>query len=79
MKDFKTLLKNVISLIIDNPNNLEIKETSGERIVILSIYVPKEERGKIIGKGGATIRAIRQIFSVLGKKEGKRVEVEIIE
>lgn len=54
------------------------KKTEGE-VTVFTIKVPKEDMGKIIGKGGKIIRAIRTIAKIKAAVEKKAVKVELEE
>lgn len=75
MKDFLAyLLKN----IVDYPEEIRIDEQElGERGVQFTIYAKKEDIGKIIGREGKIIQAIRSLVKVLAVKENMQVRVEI--
>lgn len=62
--------------------NSEITVTSSEEEdgnVILTIHAPQSEIGRIIGKGGKIINAIKQIIKIQAIKENKRVEINVEE
>lgn len=58
---------------------ITIDEQDIEGFVTLSVTAPQEQIGKIIGKGGKTINAIKQIVKIKAIKEDKRVEIEVKE
>ena len=58
---------------------ITIDEQDVDGFVTLSITAPQEQIGKIIGKGGKTINAIKQIVKIKAIKENKRVEIEVKE
>ncbi|MEO0202246.1 MAG: KH domain-containing protein [candidate division WOR-3 bacterium] len=79
MKDTKELLEYIVKLIVDRPDNVDIREIPGEKVVIYEIRVSKDDVGKVIGKQGRTAKAIRTILAAISLKKGKKVVVEIIE
>ena len=58
---------------------ITIDEQDVDGFVTLSVTAPQEQIGKIIGKGGKTINAIKQIVKIKAIKENKRVEIEVKE
>lgn len=75
MKDFLTYL---VSQIIDHPEDLAIEERPfGETMMQYIIKSNPEDTGKIIGKEGKIIQAIRNVAKVLAVKEGKQIRIEI--
>lgn len=77
MKDFIYFL---VTSIIDNPEAAKITEdeTANEGTVI-TISVPKSEMGKVIGKEGKVINAIRQLAKIIAIKKGIRINIRLEE
>lgn len=75
MKDLVELLTKAL---VDNPEDVDIKETIGESIIILEIKVGQDDIGKVIGKEGRIANAIRTVVKAAAAKQGKKVTVEII-
>ncbi|GHT50913.1 UPF0109 protein [Endomicrobiia bacterium] len=76
MKDLVLLMTKAL---VDNPEQVEVKEVAGERTTVLEIKVVTADRGKIIGKEGRIIKAIRVIVSSASAKLNKRTTVEVVE
>ncbi len=75
----KDLIKRIAQALVDNPEQVEVSEVEGNRILILELKVAKEDIGKIIGKQGRTAQAIRTILNATSAKAKKRTIMEIIE
>ena len=75
----KETLHHIISGIIDNPNELNITEEETDGIITFKIAVAKEDVGKVIGKGGKVIRAIRNVLKIQAMKENKRINISLEE
>jgi len=73
------LVKTIVSQLVDNPEEIIIEEKSGNRTTVISITVPKEEVGKIIGREGKIITSIRTICENIAAKNEKRVNIHIID
>ena len=57
-----------------SPEEVDIKEVETENQIILELKVSKDDFGKVIGKSGRNISAIRTIlFAINAKKGGKKV------
>ena len=75
----KDSLLSIIKKIVDYPEDVRIKERQGQTGIIFEILVRDSDKGKIIGKQGRTIKAIRNIMTTVGKKKGEyKVNIEII-
>ena len=76
----KDLLESMVKAIVDNPEEVEIDETESENTTIYELRLGDGDLGKVIGKKGKNIGAIRTIISAATAKEGgKRSIIEIIE
>lgn len=73
------LLEYILTHTFSNPE-ITVSESEGEEgEVILTIHAPQEEIGKIIGKGGKVINAMKQLVKIQAIKENKRVEINVEE
>jgi len=75
----KDILLNIVTAIVDNPDKIEIKEEEVEDVTNFIITVAPEDMGKIIGKGGKVIRAIRNVMKIPAIKSNKRIFVSLAE
>lgn len=74
MKD--TLLY-IVSSIVDNPGEVKIEETEENGVVNFTVNLAQEDIGKVIGKEGKVIRAIRNVMKIPAIKQGKRINISI--
>lgn len=72
-------LEYVVKALIDHPEDMKITRTVDEMGVLLTLIVNKEDMGKVIGRSGATAKAIRTILRVVGMKNDARVNLKIEE
>lgn len=76
----KDSLLTIIRAIVDKPDAVSIDEQlAQDGGTLYLLHVAPEDMGKIIGKAGKTIRAIRTLMSVRAAKEQTRVYVELSE
>ena len=75
----KDLILYITKAIVDNPDQVEVNEVVGEKSTILELKVAVGDRGKIIGKEGRIIKAIRIILNSASAKLDKRTTLEIVE
>lgn len=76
----KDLALYILSHIVTNPDDVSVEETETEDgNVTLTIQVNKEDMGRVIGKEGKVIRAIRDVIKVLALKQNKHVDVILAE
>lgn len=72
-------LENILSELIDYPDQMKINETKSESICILEIHLNASDRGKVIGKEGKNIYSIRNLMQSVASRKKIRVEIVIIE
>lgn len=76
MKEFVAY---IVKNLVDNPDKVRITEIGGTQTLIIELGVDKSDIGKIIGKKGKTINAIRTLLMSVASRNGIRVNLEIIE
>ena len=72
------LLEYILEKMYSNPL-ITVTSEDEDGDVILTIHAPQEEIGKIIGKGGKVINAMKQLVKIQAIKENKRVEINVEE
>ncbi len=78
-KMIKEVLEEIVKAIVDNPEQVKVSKIDGDQTVILEVSVAEGDLGKVIGRKGRTITAIRSILSSVGGKNGKRYVLELVE
>lgn len=75
----KNTLELIIKGIVDNTDEVEITEEENEGVVNLTVKVNPDEMGKVIGKEGKVIRAIRNVLRIQAMKENKKIYINLAE
>ena len=75
----KELLLAIVKEMVDHPDQVTVNEFDGESRVILELSVAKQDLGKVIGKKGKNITAIRTLIQASSVKQRKRAVVELVE
>lgn len=75
----KDALTYIVSSIVDDPKKVSIDEVEQDGIFQFVITVAKEDMGKVIGKEGKVIRAIRNVMKIPAIKENKRIAISLTE
>lgn len=75
----KQLLEHIARALVDNPDQVEVRTIEEERAIILELRVAPEDMGKVIGKQGRIIKAIRIVINSAATRDDRRVVVEIIQ
>jgi predicted RNA-binding protein YlqC (UPF0109 family) len=76
MQDLATYLAR---RLVDNPGDVRVEAQTREDSIRLRVSVAPEDVGKIIGKQGRIIRAMRTVVRSGGARNGQRVMLEIVE
>ena len=76
MKEF---LQFVAQQLVANPDEVDVRETSGGLVSILELRVAKEDLGRVIGKQGHTAQSLRIILSAVATRNHRKVQLEIID
>lgn len=74
----KKLLEFLVSSIVQNPKEINITEESEDNSVTLTIHANPEDIKIVIGKGGKTIKALRELVKIKAIREKKRVDIKIV-
>jgi predicted RNA-binding protein YlqC (UPF0109 family) len=73
------VLKYIVEQIVDEPDEISIGATTDDRGPVLLLRVAEEDRGKVIGRQGRIVQAIRTIVKAASVGSGEKVSVEILD
>ncbi len=75
----KELIEYVAKSLVDKPESVILQERLEGNLTVLELRVSKEDYGKVIGKQGRTIKAIRTLISASCAKNGLKYSLEVVE
>jgi predicted RNA-binding protein YlqC (UPF0109 family) len=75
----KELIKYIIQAMVDNPDQVEVSKIDGTQTTILEVRVAKSDMGKVLGKKGRNINAIRTILTCASANANKHAILELVE
>ncbi len=75
----KELIEYIAKSLVDQSDAVKVTEVTGERTSVIELSVANEDMGKIIGKKGRTVSAIRTLLNAAATKNKKRTILEIVE
>jgi len=75
----KALLEEFARALVDEPEHVHVSERSEEGVVFLDLEVAEGDRGKVIGKRGATADALRTLLDAVGRRRGVECDMEIVD
>ncbi|HEX2503436.1 MAG TPA: KH domain-containing protein [Miltoncostaeaceae bacterium] len=65
--------------LVDNPDQVEVKEERDGASRVISLYVAEEDLGQVIGRGGRIARALRAVLRAASTARGERAALEIVD
>lgn len=74
----KDLIEYIVKAIVDKPDEVDVREVTGDKAVVVQVCVPSDDAGKVIGRDGRIANALRVIAKAAAVKDGLRASVEII-
>ncbi len=77
--DMIAFVADIAKALVDHPEEVDVREVTGERTIVYELRVNESDLGKVIGRGGQTARSIRTLLGAVAAKHGKRAVLEIIE
>ena len=63
--------------LVDEPDRVTVEELRGARGVTYEVRAAPDDVGKLIGRGGRTVKALRKVIKAVAPA-GRRVEVEVL-
>lgn len=72
-------LEYVVKALVDHPEEVKVERKVDEMGVLLSLRVSAQDMGQVVGRQGATAKAIRSLLRIVGVKNNARVNLKIEE
>ena len=73
------LLAELARRLVDDPEAVRVEREERDDVVVLRLFVAKEDVGKVIGRQGRIARALRQLVRAAAGRQRKRVVLEIVD
>jgi uncharacterized protein len=75
----KELVEAIAKALVDNPDQVQVRAIEGEQVTVFELRVHPSDLGKVIGRKGRNVDAIRTILSAVAMKLRKRFVLEILD
>ena len=75
----KEAVEKIIKSLVGEPDAVEVAEITDGKNVRIEVRCSDSDMGRIIGREGRTVKAIRSILFVAGQKQGKRFHLDLVE
>ena len=75
----KQVLEIIAKSLVDSPKEVQITEINGDKTIIYELRCNAKDVGKIIGKSGKTVGAMRTILNSMASKQGRKAMLEVVD
>lgn len=75
----KDLIEYIAKSLVEHPEEVQVRETSGGSRLRIELSVAKEDMGRVIGKGGKVANSIRTLLRVAAERDGKQATLDVVE
>lgn len=73
------LLEFLVRSIVDEPGEVTVEKVEEDDATVLELHVAEDDAGKIIGRRGRTITALRTVMRAAGASQDRRVLVDLVD
>lgn len=74
----KDLIEYIAKSLVDNPDEVQVKQSGGNRVRI-ELRVAQSDMGRVIGKSGKVANSIRALLRVAADRQGKQATLDVME
>jgi predicted RNA-binding protein YlqC (UPF0109 family) len=75
----KDLIEYIARALVDRPEAVELKITSSAEGMLYELKVAPDDVGKVIGRDGRTVHALRALVTAAATKKGEKARVELLD
>ena len=75
----KGLIEYIARALVDQPEAVELKSSEAEGGILYELKVAPDDVGKVIGRDGRTVNALRTVVAAAALKRGEKARLEILD
>jgi uncharacterized protein len=75
----KEAVEKIVKALVGHPDAVEVSEIPDGKNVKIEVRVGEGDMGRLIGREGRTVKAIRSLLYYAGQKQGKRFQLDIVD
>jgi predicted RNA-binding protein YlqC (UPF0109 family) len=76
----EALLEYLARSLVDAPDEVSVDSFEEEDgTLVLELHVAEDDTGKVIGRGGRTVAALRTVMKAASARDGRRVLVDVVD
>ncbi len=72
-------LRYVLDTLVEDKTQLQIEATTDALGILLTVKVSERDMGKLIGKSGQTVKALRTLLRIIGGNASQRINLKVLE
>lgn len=69
----------IVKALVDDPEAVEVREVERRDVLLIEVRVGEGDMGKLIGRQGRTVQALRSLLHAAGIKQSRRYILEVVE
>ncbi len=73
----RSVVEVVVRALVDQPDAVSVAETARRGMTILELTTAPGDMGKVIGRQGRTVSALRTLVAITAEKHGKRAQLDL--
>ena len=73
------LLAYLVKGLVDRPEEVSVESFEEDDALVLELHVAEDDTGKVIGRSGRTVNALRTVVRASSVKHGRRVLVDVVD
>ncbi len=78
MTSMTDLVTAIITPLVEHPEEIQVSETGDGSVITVEVRVAPDDMGRVIGKGGRVINAVRTVVKAAATKRNIKVFVEVV-
>ena len=75
----KEAVEKIVKALVGDAGSVEVSEIADGKNVKIEVRVADGDMGRLIGREGRTVKAIRSLLFFAGQKHGKRFQLDLVE
>ncbi|HIE11473.1 MAG TPA: KH domain-containing protein [Kiritimatiellae bacterium] len=75
----RDLIEHIVRSLVDHPDQVRVTEVDGEKTVVFELRCHPDDIGKVIGKNGKTVGAIRTLLTTAAARQNRRAMLEVVD
>lgn len=75
----KDLVEYIAKSLVDHPESVNVNVVEGSSMTVLELTVADGDMGRVIGKGGRVVNAVRSLVDVAAARQNTRATLEIVD